>query len=100
MKLIGVMSLRKDRDVVRELLRDRGVSIYSEVDIVGHSTESIARYGWFTTPNENPEYGALAFAIVPDDDAEAVYDGIAARQADDHTDHPIRAFLVPVEKMI
>ncbi|MEZ4387870.1 MAG: hypothetical protein R3D98_09885 [Candidatus Krumholzibacteriia bacterium] len=100
MKLIGVMSLQDDREVVRGLLRDRGVSIYSETEIVGHSTESIARIGWFTRPNEWPDYAALSFAIVPDEAADGVFEAIAARQASHPGDHPIRAFVVPVERMV
>lgn len=100
MKLIGIMSLREHREAVREMFRDRGVSIYSETDIVGHSSQTIASFGWFTTPHETPEYGSLAFAIVPDSAADAIYTAIASRQEREPSDHPIRAFIVDVEKMV
>lgn len=100
MKLIGIMSMQDDRAAVRDLLRDRGVTIYSETDITGHSTETIARYGWFARPAEAATYAALSFAIVPDDAATAVFEAIAAHQQASPGDHPIRAFIVPVEKMV
>jgi hypothetical protein len=100
MKLIGIMSLREDRDRVRDLLRDRGVRIYSEADIVGHSQETIASFGWFATPAEIPQYGSLCFAILPAGEAEALFQQIGGLAGESERDHPIRAFLVPVEAMI
>jgi hypothetical protein len=101
MKLVGIMSLKAQRDQVRDLLRDQGVQIYSETDILGHSTETIARIGWFAASPASPEYSTLCFAIVPDENAEAVFDAIAAlRDGGSDAEHPIRAFLVPVERMV
>lgn len=100
MKLIGIMSLTEDRAKVRGLLENQGVQIFSETDILGHSTESMAKYGWFTTPQGTPEYASLSFAIVPDESAEAVVAAIAALQKQEPSDHPVRAFIVPVETMI
>ena len=100
MKLVGIMSLTEDRTKVRDLLRDQGVQIYSEIEILGHSTESIATIGWFATSEELPEYASLCFAIVQDDNADSVFAAISALPEHENSDHPIRAFLVPVERMI
>lgn len=100
MKLVGIMSLSEDRAKVRNLFENQGVQIYSETDILGHSTESMAKYGWFATPRETPEYASLCFAIVPDASAEAVVAAIASLQEQEPSDHPVRAFTVPVETMI
>ena len=100
MKLIGIMSLTEDRAKVRDLFRDQGVQIYSETEILGHSTESVAKFGWFTTPAETPEYASLCFAIVDDESADSVFAAISALQEPESGDHPVRAFLVPVERMI
>ena len=78
MKLVGIMSLKEHRSVVRDLLRAQDVQIYSETEILGHSTESIARIGWFAAGEESPEYSTLCFAIMPDANAEAVFAGIEA----------------------
>lgn len=99
MKLVGIMSLKEHREVVRELLRAHEVQIYSETEILGHSTESIARIGWFGSAVESPEYSTLCFAIVPDASAEAVFTAIEVFVRENPGDHPLRAFLVPIERM-
>jgi len=100
MKLIGVMSLKEKRAQVRDLFKQHDVRIYSETDILGHTTETIAKFGWFSTPEEVPDYSTLVFAIVEEASAAAVFDAIADLANADRSDHPIRAFLVPVERMV
>jgi len=100
MKLVGVMSLKERRQAVRDLLKEHGVQIYSETEIIGHTTATIAKYGWFATPKDVPDYSTLCFAIIADDEAEAIFAGIAEMTREDTSDHPVRAFLVPVEKMV
>jgi hypothetical protein len=100
MKLISIMSLRDERQAVRDLLASHEVKIYSETEILGHATDSIARYGWFATPKNVPEYSALYFAIVTDEEADAVFAEVAELSRANEGDHPVRAFLVPVEKMV
>jgi hypothetical protein len=99
MKLVGIMSLKEHRTVVRDLLRSQDVQIYSETEILGHSTESIAKIGWFATGEESPEYSTLCFAIMPDASAEAAFAAIEAFVREHPSDHPLRAFLVPIERM-
>jgi nitrogen regulatory protein PII len=100
MKLVGIMSLKEHRNIVRNVLQDQGVQIFSETDILGHTTETLARVGWFATPKQSPEYSTLCFAIVPDENAEPILDAIAALGPTDDSGHPIRAFMVSVERMI
>ena len=100
MKLVGIMSLKEHRRKVREVLKNQGVQIFSETDILGHTTETLARIGWFATPQQTPEYSTLCFAIVPDENAAPILDAIAALGPEDDSGHPIRAFMVPVERMI
>ena len=99
MKLVGIMSLAEQRDVVRDLLRTHDVQIYSETAILGHSTESIARIGWFAAGQEIPEYSTLCFAIMNDESATVVFASIEQFVRENPGDHPIRAFVVPVERM-
>jgi hypothetical protein len=99
MKLVGIMSLKENRNVVRDLLRSQDVQIYSETEILGHSTESIASIGWFATGEESPEYSTLCFAIMRDANAESVFAGIEGYVRDHPSDHPLRAFVVPIERM-
>jgi hypothetical protein len=100
MKLVGIMSLKEHRNRVREVLENQGVQIFSETDILGHTTETLARVGWFATPRQTPEYSTLCFAIVPDENATPILDAIAALGPGDDTGHPIRAFSVAVERMV
>lgn len=100
MKLIGIMSLKEDRATVRDLFEDQGVRIFSETDILGHSTETIEKFGWFATPQDAADYSSLCFAIVEDAAAETVFAAIAGLRKTRPGDHPIHAFVVPVEKMI
>lgn len=100
MKLVGVMSVQEDRPRIRELMKRHAVQIYSEAEIVGHTPQSVAKFGWFATPEETPSYGTLAFAIIDDEAAQAIVAEIAALTAQEPSDHPIRAFLVPVETMV
>jgi hypothetical protein len=99
-KLVGIMSVQEKKAVVRDLLKERGIEIYSETDILGHTPATIAQHGWFATARETPEYSSLSFAILPDDAAEAVFAEIERLAAVDESDHPLRAFLVPVERMV
>ncbi len=100
MKLVGVMSLQEDRDRIRELMKRHNVQIYSEAQIVGHTPQTVAKFGWFATPDEIPSYGTLCFAIIADDAAAAIVAEIRRIGESEHSDHPIRAFLVPVEAMV
>jgi hypothetical protein len=85
---------------VRDLLRTHDVQIYSEASITGHTTETIVRFGWFIAGGEQPEYSTLSFAIVPAANADSVFASIAELSRREQSDHPIRAFLVPVERMV
>ena len=100
MKFIGIMSLMEDRENVAALIKEHGVQVFSEADIVGHATGTSGNFGWFTTPQETPEYSSLCFAVLSKDNADALFDAITARQATDPGSHPIRAFIMPVERMI
>lgn len=100
MKLVGVMSLREDRQKIRDIMKKHDVQIYSETAIVGHTPASVAKFGWFATTDENPSYATLCFAIIADEAARAIVDEIGQLTGRDKSDHPIRAFLVPVEHMV
>jgi nitrogen regulatory protein PII len=100
MKMIGVMSLEEDKKAIRELLEKHGVQIFSEIDIHGHTTATIEKYGWFATKTDVPLYSTLCFAIIPEDHAQAIMDDIAKLYQESQSDHPIRAFQLNVERMV
>ncbi len=101
MKLIGVMTLAQYRDRVRQLFELHQVQLYSEVEITGHSSESIQRYGWWVFEKEDiPMYATLFFAIVAREKAAAILAAIEALRPAFDPDHPPRAFQVDVEQMV
>lgn len=99
MKLIGIMNLDKDRPAVRKIFEKTGVQIYSETEISGHTVSTIEKYGWWPS-TDVPVYSSLCFAIIPDEQADEIMGAISRLSAEDDTGHPIRAFLVDVERMV
>ena len=102
MKLISVMSLTAYRDQVRGLFDEHNVQIYSETDIVGHSSDTIQQYGWWSFDRDGTNmYSVLFFAVLPADKASEIMASIEAlRNTEENPGHPIRAFQVNVEKMV
>ena len=98
MKLIGIMSLDKDKKRVRKLFEKHGVQIYSEMDIAGHTLSTIEKYGWWPS-TDVPAYSSLCFAVILDDRASEIMDEISETAETDASGHPIRAFQVDVERM-
>jgi hypothetical protein len=59
MKLIAIMSLRSDRDKVREIFEKHDVEIFSELDIEGHTRATLKEHGWWPTRGAVPNYSTL-----------------------------------------
>jgi len=100
MKLIGLMSLENFKDEIRGILKRHDVHIYSEVEIVGHTAETIRQHGWWPSEESDAIYSTLYFAIVSADKADGVMNDIQNYNAKSDLLHPPRAFLVNVEKMV
>ncbi|NIV94900.1 hypothetical protein GWN42_19435 [candidate division KSB1 bacterium] len=101
MKLIGLMSLAQYRDQVRKLFEKHEVQIYSEVEITGHTVDTIKNYGWWVFEKDGiPMYSTLFFAVIPGEKALEIMENINGLQEDWDPKHPPRAFQVNVEKMV
>jgi len=101
MKLIGLMSLELYREQVRKLFEKRHIHIYSEMEIVGHTADTISKYGWWVFEKEGlPIYSTLFFAVVGSDKADEIMQDVANSGKDWGEHHPPRAFQIDVEKMI
>ncbi len=101
MKLIGLMSLAEYRDRVRKVFEMHEIQIYSEVEITGHTSDTIDKYGWWVFEKEEiPMYSTLFFAVVPDEKANDIMSNIASVKNEWDANHPPRAFQVNVEKMV
>lgn len=100
MKLLGIMSLAKDRDQVIKIFERNNVQIFSETEIAGHTPSTIKEYGWWPTSKEATIYSTLFFAIIPAELADAIMADVKRSREDETPQHPIRVFQVAVEKMI
>lgn len=102
MKLIGVMSLTAYRDQVRKLFEKHEIQIYSELDIIGHTAETVQQYGWWSFEKDLPMYSTMFFAIVGKDKSEKIMQEIKDLSFNSEFEalHPPRAFQIAVEKMI
>ncbi len=100
MKLIGLMSLENFKEEIRNVLKRHEVHIYSEVEIVGHTADTLRQHGWWPSEKSDAIYSILYFAIVSADKADGVMRDIKAFNEVNKGEHPPRAFVVNVEKMV
>lgn len=100
MKLLGIMSLAKDRDRVIEIFEKHDIQIFSETEIAGHTPSTIKEYGWWPASKDAVTYSTLFFAIIPEEKADEIMTDMATLKQDASHKHPIRAFQVDVEKMV
>jgi methyl coenzyme M reductase subunit C-like uncharacterized protein (methanogenesis marker protein 7) len=101
MKFIGLMSLNQYKENVRKLFEKHEVKIYSEIEITGHTSETIKKYGWWIFEKEQvPMYSTLFFAVTTAEKAEDIMNNINSLKDECDPGHPPRAFQIDVEKMI
>ncbi|UCG51333.1 MAG: hypothetical protein JSW58_14245 [Candidatus Latescibacterota bacterium] len=100
MKLIGVMSLEKEKDAIRKLFEKHGVQMFSEIGISGHTVSTIEEYGWWPSDGDVAVYSTLCFAVISKYHADEIMNEISKLAEAEDSVHPIRAFQVDVEKMI
>lgn len=101
MKLIVLMSLEQYRDKVRKVFENHKVHIYSEMEITGHTADTIRQYGWWVFEKPNvPIYSTLFFAVIAQDKADEIMNDITNLRDQFDPKHPPRAFQMDVEKMV
>ncbi|HEX9653975.1 MAG TPA: hypothetical protein VGA99_09710 [bacterium] len=101
MKLIVMMSLAQYRDQVRKIFEKHKIHIYSEMEITGHTSDTIKQYGWWVFEKSNiPMYSILFFAVVPQEKADELMNDITCLREECDPNHPPRAFQMDVEKMV
>lgn len=101
MKLIVLMSLSMYREQVRKLFEKHKVQIYSEIEITGHSSDTIQKYGWWVFERSNvPMYSTLFFAVIAKEKADEIMNDITCLKDECDPNHPPRAFQIDVEKMV
>ena len=93
-KLVAILYLEDDEEVVEDVLRDAGVGTFSRFDMEGHGAGVPGWYG------EVPSYRSkLLFTWVAPEQALALLAGVAAAQGVQDTSHPIHALQIDVESV-
>jgi septin family protein len=100
MKMIGLMSLTQYRDQVRKYFEQHEVQIYSELEVNGHTSDTIKQFGWWVFDEESAIQSVLFFFIVTDDKADDIIAGVADLATKFDPNHPPRAFQLNVEKLV
>lgn len=100
MKLIALMCLENCSKEARKVFEDYDVKIFSQIEISGHTSDKSMNYGSWASSHDLTIYSSLCFAIVPKEKADEIMNAIDKISKDDETGHPIRAFLMDVERMI
>lgn len=101
MKLIAIMSLDAYRDDVHDLLREREIEVFSELDIEGYhqSSDAGAAPAWFGSGTP-PTDSTLTWAFLEDAQARALLDAVADFNERRSLDRPVRAFEMNVERAV
>ena len=95
MKLILLLYLADDEDCVTHLLKERGVLTHSRLNLEGFGRGMTGWYG------DTPSYRSrMAFALVPQDQAEALLEGVrSSTGTQGGAQHPIHAIQHGVDAM-
>ena len=101
MKLLAILSLDEYANDLHALYRDHKIKVFSEIDIRGYPLEETdaSSFGWFGNAPVTA-YSTLAFAFLEDAQADALMEALRTHSRTQDADHPVRAFLMPVEQAI
>jgi len=101
MKLIAIMGLKQHKENIRRIFAEHDVQIYSEIEMAGHTSDTIKQHGWWVFEQSDVEiYSTMYFSIVSEPRANEVMLHIKNLQKEKKPEHPPRAFQVAVEKLI
>ncbi|RMD90500.1 MAG: hypothetical protein D6813_09055 [Calditrichaeota bacterium] len=100
MKLIVLMSLADYKNQVRQLFEKHNIHVYSEVEIIGHTADTVKHYGWWSFEKDLPMYSIMYFAVIPANKAEEIFSEVKKLAKELDSKHPPRAFQIDVEKMV
>ena len=101
MKLVAIMSLDAYRDDIHDLLRDREIEVFSELDIEGYHQSSAAGTApaWFGG-GAPPTDSTLTWAFLDDTQAGHLLDAIADFNERGDPERPVRAFQMSVDRAV
>jgi hypothetical protein len=100
MKLLIILSIEEHTPIVRKLLREEGVPVYSETDIYGFNTEEHKPdiSNWFAHDHEE-RFSKLFFSIQTEEAVKRVLEAVKKHNEEDlHTkNYPLHAYQLNVE---
>lgn len=102
MKLVIILSIQECHEQLRSIYRNQNVRIFSEVDIRGYPIspkDGSVPFGWFSDADP-AVYSTAGFAFVESGKAAALMDALEEFTCKGEPDHPIHAFLLPVDRAV
>ena len=104
MKLVALMCIAEYSKDLKKILVKENVPVFSEIDIDGFrmDTDKSIEENWFTASKMASIYSSLYFAFVDETIAENLFKAVDEYNKKQKGDdlHPLRAFMLNVEKQI
>ncbi|HKJ34877.1 MAG TPA: hypothetical protein VKA34_23845 [Balneolales bacterium] len=104
MKLVALMCIAEYSKDLKKILVKVNVPVFSEIDIDGFrmDTDKSIEENWFTATKMASIYSSLYFAFVNEAKAENLFKAVEEYNKQQNGDnlHPLRAFLLNVEKQL
>jgi len=94
-KLVILSLLEDDIEMLRALLKEHGVVAYSELPVEGHGAGTTGWYGEIA-----PYRSRMVLSFMPAAPAEALLGAVAACSECKDSSHPVRAWMVDVERAV
>ncbi|MFN1835462.1 hypothetical protein AB2B38_009390 [Balneola sp. MJW-20] len=103
MKLLIILSIEEHTDIVRKILADEGVPMYSETDIYGFKTDRHQPdlSNWFAHENDGT-FSKLFFSIQTEEAVDNVLQSVKNYNAqhEDSKNYPLHAYQLNIEKHV
>lgn len=102
MKFVIILSIEECHEQLRSIYRRHGVRIFSEVDIRGYPLspkDGTAPFGWFSD-SDPAVYSTAGFAFLEASKAQELMEALANYSCEGEPDHPIHAFMMPVDRAV
>ena len=100
MKLLIILSIEEHTQIVRKLLREEGVPVYSETDIYGFNTEEHKPdiSNWFAH-DHNERFSKLFFSIQSEAAVKRVLEAVKKHNQENKNvqNYPLHAYQLNVE---
>lgn len=101
MKILIVTCLKEYLADIARIFKQSNIDVFSTNEITGHRNSAPANLleDWFASGGEDAE-SMMIFTFTPAANAEKGLELIKDYNETTHTDFPVRAFIMPVEKAV